>query len=153
MPSFSATSRRRLSTTTYGMQEIFRRLIPWYDCSVLEGHRTKTRQNKLFNSKHSKVQWPNSKHNTNPSTAVDAGPYLPGKKVPWPKTPSDWNNSVERNAYIKDLAQFYHFAGAVEATAYMLGTPIRWGGDWDRDHDLSDQTFDDLVHFEEAKRR
>jgi len=25
--------------------------------------------------------------------------------------------------------------------------PIRWGGDWDRDHCLSDQSFDDLVHF------
>jgi peptidoglycan L-alanyl-D-glutamate endopeptidase CwlK len=25
---------------------------------------------------------------------------------------------------------------------------IRWGGDWDMDNDLSDNTFNDLVHFE-----
>ncbi len=46
------------------------------------------------------------------------------------------------------MGQFYHFAGYVEGTADAHRIPIRWGGDWDRDHCLSDQTFDDLVHFE-----
>lgn len=35
-------------------------------------------------------------------------------------------------------------------TADQIGLTgrIRWGGDWDRDHDVKDQTFNDLVHFE-----
>ena len=31
------------------------------------------------------------------------------------------------------------------------GIKIRWGGDWDRDNDLADQSFNDLVHFEDLK--
>lgn len=32
--------------------------------------------------------------------------------------------------------------------ATMMGVKIRWGGDWDLDTDLKDNTFDDLPHFE-----
>jgi peptidoglycan L-alanyl-D-glutamate endopeptidase CwlK len=28
------------------------------------------------------------------------------------------------------------------------GVNVRWGGDWDGDRDIDDQTFDDLPHFE-----
>ena len=39
-------------------------------------------------------------------------------------------------------------AGYIQATADKLGIKIRWGGDWDSDGDLDDQTFMDLGHFE-----
>ena len=29
-----------------------------------------------------------------------------------------------------------------------MGIDLRWGGDWDRDTEVRDNTFDDLVHFE-----
>jgi peptidoglycan L-alanyl-D-glutamate endopeptidase CwlK len=32
--------------------------------------------------------------------------------------------------------------------AAKMGIKIRWGGDWDRDEELHDQTFFDLPHFE-----
>ena len=32
--------------------------------------------------------------------------------------------------------------------AVELGIRLRWGGDWDGDNELRDQTFNDLVHFE-----
>ena len=32
--------------------------------------------------------------------------------------------------------------------ASQMGIKIRWGGDWDRDTDLSDNRFNDLPHFE-----
>lgn len=105
-------------------------------------------QNAYFFQGRSKVVWPNGAHNKNPSEAVDAAPYLPGRGIPWPKPPEDWTDSSQRSAYIKDLCQFYHFAGYVEGMAEGGGIKIRFGGDWDRDHDFRDQTFDDLVHFE-----
>ena len=41
-----------------------------------------------------------------------------------------------------------------EATRHLLRVAagldieIRWGGDWDGDNEFTDQSFDDLVHFE-----
>ena len=32
--------------------------------------------------------------------------------------------------------------------AKSMGIDIRWGGDWDRDTEVRDNKFDDLVHFE-----
>jgi len=32
--------------------------------------------------------------------------------------------------------------------AHRRGIKLRWGGDWDRDLDFSDQRFYDLYHFE-----
>ena len=29
-----------------------------------------------------------------------------------------------------------------------MNIKLRWGGDWNDNKDFSDQTFDDLVHFE-----
>ena len=52
--------------------------------------------------------------------------------------PIQWNNSK----------RFYHFAGYVKGVADSLGIKICWGGDWDKDNDFDDQTFNDLVHFE-----
>lgn len=152
MPSYSNRSIDRLTTATSFLQDLFTYVIRHYDNSILEGHRPEDRQNALYNAtpQRTKVRWPNSKHNQVPSRAVDSAPYLPGRGIPWPKTPDDWNNRAQRSAYIKDLAQFYHYGGFVEGVAAGRGTAgrLRWGGDWDRDHDLADQRFDDLVHFE-----
>lgn len=68
-----------------------------------------------------------SKHLALPSRAVDVAPY-----------PINWG----------DKKRFYHFAGYVQGLAAQLGISLRWGGDWDGDNDLNDQTFFDLVHFE-----
>ena len=49
---------------------------------------------------------------------------------------------------IDQRCQFHYFAGLVVGTAHSMGVNIRWGGDWDRDHSVSDNNFDDLPHFE-----
>ncbi len=96
--------------------------------SILCGHRTKAEQNALFLDGKSQLQYPNGKHNSIPSRAVDVAPY-----------PIDWN----------DRERFSYFAGArgigVGASPGIAG---RWGGDWDKDNKLKDNSFDDLVHFE-----
>jgi hypothetical protein len=40
-------------------------------------------------------------------------------------------------------------AGRVMQEADNQKVPVRWGGNWDRDNEVvTDQKFDDLVHFE-----
>jgi len=86
-----------------------------------------------YNAGRSKVKWPNGKHNKRPSMAVDVVPY-----------PIDW----------QDRDRFHYFAGYVMGVADMLHAEglinhrLRWGGDWDRDTQVKDNGFDDLVHFE-----
>ncbi len=138
MPQFSVNSIERLKSCHHSLQQLFFAVILDYDCTVIEGYRSPQRQLELFNKKLSKVKY--GKHNQVPSMAVDVAPYLPGRGIPWPAYGSD--------TYHKDINQFYHFAGFVEARARELNLNLRYGGDWDRDHNLSDQTFDDLVHFE-----
>jgi len=98
--------------------------------SVLEGTRDEKTQNEYFEKGVSKLRYPHSKHNQNPSLAVDIKP----DRVGW--------------TTLKDKAAFYRLAGMIEAIAFYEGVGIRWGGDWDMDNDLTDQTFDDLPHFE-----
>jgi len=127
MPEYSETSRRRLITCNPLLQQVFNEVIKYYDCSILCGHRSEKDQLIAYQEDKSKVQWPNSKHNIFPSDAVDVAPY-----------PINWNN----------IKRFYYFAGFVLGVASQLRINIRFGGDWDGDEDLDDQTFNDLVHFE-----
>jgi hypothetical protein len=47
-----------------------------------------------------------------------------------------------------NVLEDYAFAGYVLRVAEDLGIPIRCGADWDRDKDMTDQTFKDPCHFE-----
>lgn len=131
---YSRTSKNRLTTCDQQLQDVFNEVIKIIDCSILEGVRSEEDQNQLYREGKSKVEWPNSKHNGYPSSAIDAAPYIARKGIPW-----------------KDVRYFYHFAGIVMAVAHSMGVELRWGGDWDSDHRFDDQTFDDLVHFELLK--
>lgn len=132
MPYFSQRSFDRLRTCHPDLQRLFEDVIKDFDCIILEGHRDKERQDALLKVGKSQLAWPESKHNATPSLAVDVGPFEESiKNVPW--------NHKEK---------FYYFGGFVLGVAFKLGIKIRWGGDWDRDHDLRDQKFMDLVHFE-----
>ena len=44
--------------------------------------------------------------------------------------------------------RFYHFAGVVRGVAAMMDIDIEWGGDWDSDYVLDDQSFYDFPHFQ-----
>jgi len=148
MSSYSRRSKENLSSCTYNLQRLFKIVIAFYDNSIIQGWRSDAMQQRLYDTGASKVT--HSKHNETPSQAVDSAPYLQKRGIPWPKVPSDWNDQRKRDRYIRDLCQFYHYGGFVEGIAANEGIPIRWGGNWDRDSDVTDQTFDDLVHFEEV---
>lgn len=134
MPNFGSTSKYKLSTCHSELQLLFSTVVDTFDCSVLEGHRGQADQEKAFNEGKSKLNWPLSKHNSYPSLAVDVSPY-----------PIKW----------EDLHRFCYFAGYVLGIADqlhaqgMMKHKVRWGGDWNQNHDTSDEKgLADLVHFE-----
>lgn len=147
---FGNASRARLQTCDGRLIRIMEAVDALgFECTIMVGHRGEGEQNAAFAAGNSKLKWPQSKHNSYPSKAVDAAPYdVQRKKIPWPVAPKDWNDRAARNAYQNDLAVFYFFAGVVKAVAASQGVKIRWGGDWDGDHDFHDNAFNDLVHFE-----
>lgn len=140
MGMFSKNSVAMLGTCHPDLQRIFYEVVLFHDCTIIEGTRAIERQKQLFASGKTKTMA--SKHINTPSLAVDAAPFIYGRGIPWP------DKKLAGNTYTKDLCQFYLFAGIVLDRADSLGVKLRWGGDWDRDFDLADQTFDDLVHFE-----
>ena len=127
MPYFGKSSKKRLSTCDDRLQKVFNEVIKHVDCSVLEGHRSKDRQNKLYEEEKTKVKYPNGRHNRQPSSAVDVTPY-----------PVDWEDRERQTL----------FAGFVIGVASQMGINLRWGGDWDQDFQVVDNRFDDFPHFE-----
>jgi len=130
MPEFSKKSKGILSTCDGKLVQVMEMAILVVDFSVLCGLRGEEEQNYLYRMGFSKVPYPNSRHNAIPpkkSEAIDIAPY-----------PLDWS----------DTEKFYYVAGVVMGIAGFLGVKLRWGGDWDMDQDLHDQSFMDLGHFE-----
>lgn len=132
---FGRESREALETCHPTLRSILRFAIKFIDFKVLECHRTEARQNQLFEQGLTKVRWPDSRHNSLPSLAVDFAPY-----------PIDWS----------DTDRFYYTAGIImgvgELFLYVTGLNrkyrLRYGGDWDKDGDVREQSFKDLGHIE-----
>lgn len=127
MPVFSKQSRKNLSQCHPDLQRLFDDVIQHFDCSVICGHRTMKEQEEAFKTGKSKARFGESKHNHMPSMAVDVVPY-----------PVDWD----------DRERFGLFAGFVKGRAIALNINIRWGGDWDQDNKIRDETFLDMPHYE-----
>ena len=127
MPRFGKRSKERLATCDNRLQMVFNEVIKYVDCSILEGHRDKERQNQLYIEGKTKVKYPNGRHNSSPSNAVDVTPY-----------PVDWADRERQTL----------FAGFVIGIARSMGITLRWGGDWYMDFQVMDNRFDDFPHFE-----
>ena len=134
------------------LQIIFHEVVKKFDNTIIYGHRSPELQFELFKQgrkQNSLGKWivfnkklvvtncdgtvNQSRHNKNPSEAVDAAPY-----------PINW----------QDKERLYYFAGYVKGVADRLRAEgrisheITFGGDWDDDTDMHDQNLMDLVHFQ-----
>jgi len=138
MPNFGRRSAGRLETCDPRLQEVMRAAIREFDFSVLHGHRSPEEQIKLYaigrttelgrkpvTTKNGTTK--KSKHNYSPSKAIDVAPY-----------PVDFN----------DTDRIRYLAGYIMGVAAERGVKLKWGGDWDRDFETNDNTFEDLLHFE-----
>lgn len=135
MRAFKDVYAQRLATCHADLQRLFEAVNQIMPCHPIVGYRSQADQDAAFAAKKSKLKWPHSKHNTVPSKAVDV---VPDAVPETDKVDIDWNY----------VPAFYFFAGIVHAEALRLGIKIRWGGDWDSDLNLKENTFNDLVHFE-----
>lgn len=126
----SAVSERRLATVAEPLQGIVRAVAADFPTMVVCGHRTQADQDEAVRLKRSKTPWPRSKHNSNPSRAVDLAPLKNGA--------IDWNDK----ALFRVLAErmFFH--------AKARGVDIRWGGNFDQDGIIGNDRFIDMPHFE-----
>jgi peptidoglycan L-alanyl-D-glutamate endopeptidase CwlK len=133
MPKFSFESATKLGTCHHDLQVLFTEVIKYWDCTVIEGHRDEVDQELDFANGKTRLHYPHGKHNAVPSMAVDVAPC-----------PVDWH----------DEKRFYYFAGFVMGVAQWLlesgkiSHKVRYGGDWFRSTMVSENKFNDLVHFE-----
>jgi len=128
MYKFGKKSKEKLATIHPDLQRICNELIKIMDVTVLEGVRTKDRQEELVSMGMSKTM--NSKHlaqDDNYSHAVDLAPF-----------PIEW----------KDRERFIYMQGMIRGIAQQLGIEIRSGIDWDSDGVIKDHSFFDGPHVE-----
>ena len=155
MPNFGKRSKKRLYTCHPYLQLIMNKVIQTYDCTIICGYRELEAQEQAFNDRKSQIKWPYSKHNKCYDDVVkkyefDNFPEIPYSLAvdvgPWPLVWPD--KKTKPKTYIKDVAKFYNLAGYILAIAEQMNIKLINGGDWDRDFDILDQSFDDLVHYE-----
>ena len=123
MPRFGKRSKKRLKGVDAKLVNIANELIKLMDVTVIEGLRSQERQNELVAQGKSKTKF--GKHVA--GKALDLAPY-----------PIDWN----------DRERFHYMGGLIRGIGHSLGVDVRWGGDWDSDGEIADNSFDDLVHVE-----
>lgn len=125
MPSFSKSSLAKLELAHKDLQTILKQAIKEYDFTIICSTRTQQEQINLYSQgrifkdgKWIKVgptvtnidgATNKSKHNYNPSLAVDIVPY-----------PVDWNN----------INRFKILAEIIKRIAKENKIKISWGGDW-----------------------
>ena len=119
MPVFGKLSLERLATCDQRLQLIANAAILITDFSVSCGYRGEQAQNEAYAAGHSRLRYPQSRHNRSPSQAMDL--------IPWPV---DWGN----------IGRFKALAKIVKKTAADMNIPLDWGGDW--------LTFKDYPHYE-----
>lgn len=128
MPKFSSKSLDRLAECEIPIQRLMLKAIEKVDFSILCGYRGKVEQDSAFKKGTSKLKFPNSKHNKNPSHAVDIAPY-----------PLNW----------KDINSFIQLSTTIKETWNELteeekdGWKLEWGGDW--------ANFKDYPHYQIVK--
>jgi peptidoglycan L-alanyl-D-glutamate endopeptidase CwlK len=137
---YSKKSKAALNSAHPDLQKLFNEVIKIHDCTIIFGKRTLEEQQKLFAQGRTipgkivtNCDGINKKSKHQDGLAVDVAPYF-GKE----NLKIDWS----------DREKFVHFAGIVKGVASQLGIKMRWGGDWDSDNELHDQTWMDLPHYE-----
>ncbi len=123
MYKFGKRSKERLKGVHPKLVNVLNELIKIMDVTIIEGLRSEERQKELLEQGKTKTKF--SKHIK--GKAVDLAPY-----------PIDW----------EDRERFHYMGGMIRGIGKQLHTDIRWGGDWDSDGEIKDNSFDDLVHVE-----
>jgi peptidoglycan L-alanyl-D-glutamate endopeptidase CwlK len=127
--AFGEGSLKELQTLDYRLQKVLLEAIKICDFTILEGHRSKERQEDMYKKGLSNSKPGDGKHEPFPSLAVDIAPF-----------PIDFEY----------LPQYYFLAGVILGIARQLNIKMRFGGDWDMDGHMKPKSkvLADLGHFE-----
>ena len=130
--AFGLASRGKLNSVHADLYNIAQLVMSWqvYDFTIVWGYRGRAEQEQAFLAGNSKKRFPHSRHNKDPSTALDFAPWVNGG-IPW-----------------NDTHAFAVIGGMFIAAGAQLGTPVRWGADWNRNGATLDQTLMDFGHVE-----
>ncbi len=127
MPRFGKRSRERLKGVDSRLVSVLNELIKIMDVTIIEGVRSAEKQQEYFKNGKSKIDGIKKKGQHQLGNAVDLAPY-----------PIDWS----------DRDRMHYMGGLLIGIGHVLNLKLRWGGDWDRDGETKDNSFDDLVHVE-----
>lgn len=128
MPVFGSKSKSHLAKCHPKLKAVLSEAIKTVDFSIICSVRGKKEQDEAYRNGFSKVKYPNSAHNQEPCVAIDFIPY------PF----SGWGVTSE----------FKKVGKAIIAAGKKLGTPIRWGGDFNMDGDKTKSDAWDAGHVE-----
>lgn len=140
---FGASSRERLGTCDSDLQLLAKTALACseVDFMIVEGHRSVERQNILYKAGKSKIDGlrKKGKHNYYPSEAYDICCIVKGR-AKWSEAYGSYLGGLLRGVW-----EMLKMQGKVSGR-------LRWGGNWDGDGEIiTDQSFDDLPHFEIIK--
>lgn len=172
---YGSRSSTRLKTCHPDLQFVMDRVVEQFPNTILQGERTEEQQRKnvakgvsrTLDSKHLPRC---SRRSDQGVDAVDAAPdplqypQLSGllHVIERALGAQPLDDTTRRNLvsaigeYSKDLGVWYYFGGYVLGTADQMlkngdiSTRFIWGGDWNENRKVNDQTFDDLGHFQRA---
>lgn len=139
MYNYGKESLGHLATCHPTLQRVANAILNYRDAKVTQGHRPQEDQDMAYRLGYSKTPWPKSKHNSLPSIAMDIYPH------PTPTWAMNPMNAKERRLA---WSFWVEWGSWVVGFAAGMGVTLRWGYDWDRDHDLHDTKFYDGPHFE-----
>jgi peptidoglycan LD-endopeptidase CwlK len=117
MNKFSQRSRDNLKQCHNDLRIVAEHAIQYVDFTVICGYRGEHEQNKAYDDGFSKLRYPNSKHNKQPSEAFDFMPY-PFK---------GWDD-------IAGFEKIGHMMLAIAGILKQYGvieSDLSYGGDWD----------------------
>lgn len=155
MPKFGGRSEGRRDTCTPGLIAVLNKGIERVDYTILCGHRGREAQDQAEIQGTTTKKWPNSKHNSVPSVAVDVAPwYKVNPHLDWRTDKALWvavrdGNAKVRDEIMENIKRWFALIHYLVGVGDGLGVKLRSGGDWDMDFQFDDHRLVDLPHLEE----
>ena len=129
---FGAESRFNLESVDKRLVRVLYHALSYglADWSIIKGYRGKVEQDQAYLAGNSHAKWPDSKHNSNPSLAIDF--------IPFPFR--GWDAKCD----------FVFVAAVILSAAKTLEVPCKWGGNWNKNNlIMEDKNWEiDLGHIE-----
>ena len=121
------------------------RMVSAVEFQLVDGARTIDEQRKLFKAGKSKI----NPDGLDPKDLVAQAKHVVNKVEPKARAVDIIIRVKDKPQHTYDRQHLCYVAGVVQSEGTRRGIAIRWGGNWDRDGEIiTDQTFQDLVHFE-----